>query len=68
MVTPAARRETVAHLIEHYEVSQRRACQTIAMQRSSLRYRSVRLDDADLRKRLRELANERRRFGYRRLH
>ena len=68
MVTPAARREAVAHLIEHYEVSQRRACQTIAMQRSSLRYRSVRLDDADLRKRLRELANERRRFGYRRLH
>ena len=33
-----------------------------------MRYRSCRPDDADLRGRLRELAGERRRFGYRRLH
>ncbi|RUW81452.1 transposase [Mesorhizobium sp. M1E.F.Ca.ET.063.01.1.1] len=32
------------------------------------RYRPSRPDDAGLRKRLRELAAERRRFGYRRLH
>jgi len=32
------------------------------------RYRSTRSDDAGLRQRLRELASERRRFGYRRLH
>jgi putative transposase len=32
------------------------------------RYRSTRPDDADLRARLHELASERRRFGYRRLH
>ena len=33
-----------------------------------MRYRSCRPDDADLRSRLRELAQQRRRFGYRRLH
>jgi transposase InsO family protein len=33
-----------------------------------MRYRSQRDDDADLRSRLRELAQQRRRFGYRRLH
>ena len=68
MVTPAASREAVAHLVTAHEVSQRRACRTIKMQRSSLRYRSVRPDDTGLRLRLRELARERRRFGYRRLH
>lgn len=68
MVTPAARRDAVAHLLGSYEVSQRRACKTIAVDRTAIRYRSRRPDDAALRVRLRELASERRRFGYRRLH
>jgi len=68
MVTPAARREVVAHLVVEHEVSQRRACQTIAVARSSMRYRSRRPEDGGLRQSLKELANERRRFGYRRLH
>ena len=67
MVTPAAKREAVAHLCQVYEVSQRRACQALGADRSSVRYRSVRPDDAGLRTRLRELAAVRRRFGYRRL-
>src|SRR3546814_16490531 len=33
-----------------------------------MRYRSQRGDDADVREKLRELAQQRRRFGYRRLH
>ena len=33
-----------------------------------MRYRSIRDDDGALREKLRELANQRRRFGYRRLH
>jgi len=57
----------VAHLCASYEVSQRRACRTIEADRTSMRYRSIRPDDAALRARLRELASERRRFGYRRL-
>lgn len=68
MVTPAAEREAVAHLVSGHEVSQRRACEAIGVARSTMRYRSIRPDDAELRQKLRELAHERRRFGYRRLH
>lgn len=68
MVTPAARREAVAHLCSSHEVSERRACEVIGADRSSVRYRSKRAEDAALRARLRELAAVRRRFGYRRLH
>jgi putative transposase len=68
MVTPVARREAAAHLHEVFQVSQRRACQAIGADRSSVRYRSRRPDDASIRMRLRELAAQRRRFGYRRLH
>jgi putative transposase len=68
MVTPAARREAVARLVECHEVSQRRACEAIGIARSTMRYRSVRPEEAELRQRLRALAEERRRFGYRRLH
>ena len=68
MVTPAARREAVVHLRASLEVSERRACAIIASDRSTVRYRPKRPDDAALRARLRELADQRRRFGYRRLH
>jgi len=68
MVTPAARREAAAHLGQVHGVSQRRACQVLDVDRSSMRYRSRRPDDALIRARLREIAAVRRRFGYRRLH
>lgn len=68
MVTPAARREAVAHLCRSYELSERRACAITTVDRSMVRYCSRRPDDAVLRTRIRELAAERRRFGYRRLH
>ena len=67
-VTPAARREAVAHLWVAYEVSERRACLALGADRTSIRYRSSRPDDAVVRARLRELAAIRRWFGYRRLH
>jgi putative transposase len=67
MVTPAARREAVAHLCETHGVSQRRACRVIGAERRSVRYVSRRADDGALRRRLRELAAVRRRFGWRRL-
>jgi putative transposase len=68
MVTPAAKREAAAHLRQVHGVSQRRACQAIGADRSSVRYRRRRPDDGLLRSRLREIAAVRRRFGYRRLH
>lgn len=68
MVTPAARREAVVHLQTGYAVSQRRACSALKVDRSSARYRRRRADDGELRAKVRELAAERRRFGYRRIH
>src|SRR5580765_6094336 len=49
-------------------MSERRACRVIGSDRTSVRYQGVRPDDEELRERLKALAQERRRFGYRRLH
>ena len=48
-------------------MSERRACRVAGADRSSVRYRHRRPDDGELRERLKELAAQRRRFGYRRL-
>jgi putative transposase len=65
---PAARRQAVAHVCAAHDVSERRACLALDLDRSTIRYRSRRPDDAAARLRIRELASRRRRFGYRRLH
>ena len=67
-MTPAARRRAIARLREVYAVSERRACRMMDVDRSSVRYRSIRPDDGATRDRLRAPSAERRRFGYRRLH
>lgn len=51
-----------------YQVSERRACRVAGVARSSCRYRRQAQDQALLRRRLRELAAVRVRYGYRRLH
>ncbi len=66
-MTPAARRLVVERLMTEHGFSQRRACRLIGCDRSTARYRSLRPNDGVLRDRLRALAAERRRFGYRRL-
>src|SRR5436189_6294885 len=66
MVAPAVKREAIAHLRQAHEMSERRACRVIGCVRMTIRYRSRRADDVALRERLRALANERRRLGYRR--
>jgi putative transposase len=50
-----------------YAASERRVCGLLGMAVSSYRYRTTRCDD-ELRRRLVELAREKPRFGYRRLH
>jgi len=67
MVGPAAKRAAAAHLQARLGLSERRACSIVGADRTMVRYRSRRPADSELRARLRELANERRRFGYRRL-
>lgn len=68
MVTPGAKREAAAHLCTVHGVSQRRACAVLQVDRSSVRYRSIRPNDTDLREAMKKVAGERRRFGYRRIH
>ncbi len=68
MVGPAAKREAVAHLRSVLEMSERRACSLVAADCKMIRYRSRRPPDTELRARRHELANQRRRFGYRRLY
>lgn len=67
MVGPAAKRDAVAHLKAEMGLSERRACQIISADRKMVRYRSCRPREVELRLRLRELDNELRRFGCRRL-
>src|SRR5712672_2375033 len=64
---PAAQRMSVSRVMERHGLSQRHACRLVGMDRSTLRYQGKQPDDSALRQRLRELAAERRRFGYRRL-
>jgi putative transposase len=54
-------------LLAEFTSSERHVCGLMAVPRSSCRYRSRR-DDSQLQERLRELAREYPRFGYRRLH
>jgi len=65
---PAQRRAAVGWLQERYAFSERRACRVVGISRASARYRSRPDEAAAIRTRLRELAAQRPRFGYRRLH
>ena len=67
MVGPAVKREGVAHLRATMGLSERRAGSIVSADRKMIRYRSCRPPDTELRTQLRDLANERKRFGYRRL-
>jgi putative transposase len=57
------------HIIERFGLSVRRTCKLIGLSRTSFHYRTtVNPDEGVIRKRLRELAQTRRRFGCPRLH
>jgi len=58
----------VSWAIKDKGYSQRRACALVGLEPKTYRYASQRPDDGALRQRLKELALERRRFGYRRLY
>ena len=67
MVTTSVRRDVVEFL-QSRGVSQRRSCQLARLHRSTCRYARRRQDPAGLVARMREIAAERPRFGYRRVH
>ena len=53
---------------EEVGISERRACGLVEIERASFRYEKREREDTELRRALRELAEQRGRFGYRRLH
>ena len=55
------------YLVEKFQVAARRACRLLLLNRSTFTYRHRKADESPLRMRLRELAEARRRYGYRRL-
>ena len=57
-----------SYAIEGLGLSERRTCLLTGISPSVYRYRSERSDDDALRRRMRELAGERKRFGSPRLH
>lgn len=67
-MTPSCRRDVVRHLRTAYQVSERRACCAMSFSRATQRYTSQAAPQDELRQRLKELAQTRVRYGYRRLH
>jgi putative transposase len=68
VVRPAGKRVVVSHLVSAHGLSERRACRLAKLNLSTWQYRCRGTDRPGLRTRIRELAYERRRFGYRRIH
>ena len=68
MVKPAMKKEVAGYLQGQHGRSQRKAAALVGSAPSVLRSVCKRKDDAPIKERLRELASERPRFGYRRLH
>jgi putative transposase len=68
MAQPALKRPVVEYILDHYGVTQRRACRLVKLHRSVFYYRSVKDPQLELRIRMRELAHSRVRYGYRRIH
>ena len=68
MVTPEAKRNAVRYLHESFGQSLRKLCILLGLSRASWNYKPKPDENEPIRKRLRELADERKRWGYRRLH
>ena len=68
ILRPARRRELVRNLEMTYRVSERRGCRVLRSNRSGHRYQTIRHDQAVLRRRIREIAAARIRYGYFRIY
>jgi len=65
---PARRKQVIEHLQVVWQISVRHACRTLMAARSTFYYKPCRDEQAALRKRIREIAETRIRYGYRRIH
>lgn len=67
MVTPEKKKSVAVYLQEAYLMSQRQAFRVVKLNRSSGRYTCIKRTDSSLIERIKTIALERRRFGYRRI-
>ena len=68
MVTPQAKKTSSRWLIEKHGFSQRKACKLVGVQRATARYQSKKPDESALAEKIKSIAYEKKRFGYRRIH
>lgn len=68
MVSPASSKRVVSYIREKHQRSERKACALAGVSRTAFRYRGRRWEPEGFRERMLELAAERPRFGYPRLH
>ncbi|HWI69754.1 MAG TPA: IS3 family transposase [Nitrospiraceae bacterium] len=68
LVRPKAKRAAAQEVVARFGLSQRRVCRLVALDRNTLRYRSRRRDDGELRVRMREIAEAKRRYGCPRIY
>lgn len=67
MVAPQAKKACSLAIMEH-GISKRRASELAGANRAMIRYKSKRINEDDLSQKIRKIAFEKRRFGYRRIH
>lgn len=67
MVKPSRRRPLVDYLRDQYRASERHACRVLRLVRGTYRYKSHRKEWTELRARIREIAQSRVRYGYRKI-
>ena len=68
MVGLQARREAVGILMDERQMGITRACGLVGISRSLYRYESQRPSDEAIRTRMLEMAGQKRRYGYQRIH
>lgn len=68
MVKPSGRKQAASYLIQHYQLSERIACQLAGISRTAYRYQVGSRNDSALRARLKTLAAQQSAYGYLLLH
>jgi putative transposase len=67
VVKPSRRRPLVDYLCDHFRASERHACRVLRINRGTFRYQNHRREWLELRARIREIAQSRVRYGYRKI-
>jgi putative transposase len=67
VVKPSRRRPLVEYLCDQYRASERHACRVLRIGRGTYRYKSHQKERTELRARIREIAQSRVRYGYRKI-